>query len=126
MSFLFAKHYTVEEARALLPDIRQWLGQIAALKEQLAKLDLRLTGFGSGNDVGGETVNESIKLQMDLRAALRQFVVREIQIKDVDRGLIDFPALRNGNEIFLCWEKDEEDIQHWHDLESGYSGREPL
>ena len=111
----------------MLPDIRRWLEQIAAINEQLAKLDLRLSGLaGSGNDVGGETVNASVKLQADSQAVFRQFAIREIQIKNVDRGLIDFPALRNGKEIFLCWEKDEEDIQHWHDLESGYSGREPL
>lgn len=109
----------------MLPDVRQWLEQIAAINEHLAKLDLRLTDLGSsGDDVGGETVNASLKLHVDLRDLFGRFAMREIQIKDVERGLVDFPALRNGKEIFLCWEKDEEDIQHWHDLETGYSGRE--
>jgi hypothetical protein len=55
---------------------------------------------------------------------LSEFQSREIQIKDVDRGLVDFPAILGGREVFLCWEKDEQDIEYWHDLDSGYSGRE--
>ncbi|MEO6036136.1 MAG: DUF2203 domain-containing protein [Verrucomicrobiota bacterium] len=127
MSFQFSKHYTIEEARSLLPDLRTWLEDISKIRERMAKLDLRLTNLGSaGNDVGGDTVNSSVKLRADLLSVIQEFAARGIQIKDLERGLIDFPAVRNGREIFLCWEKDEEDIQYWHDLESGFSGREPL
>ena len=52
--------------------------------------------------------------------------MREIQVKDLERGLIDFPAIIGGKEVFLCWEQDEEDIEHWHDLDTGYAGREKL
>ena len=127
MSFQFSKHYTIEEARSLLPGVQTWLEEISTLRERLSKLDLRLTNLGSaGNDVGGETVNSSIKLRADMLSIIQEFTARGIQIKDLERGLIDFPALKNGKEIFLCWEKDEEDIQFWHDLDSGFSGREPL
>ena len=51
-----------------------------------------------------------------------EFQRREIQVKDIDRGLIDFPALLGGKEVFLCWEQDEEDIEFWHDLDAGYAG----
>ena len=61
-----------------------------------------------------------------LEDSLREFQKREIQIKDLDRGLIDFPAILGGKEVFLCWEQDEEDIEFWHDLNSGYAGRERL
>jgi len=127
VSFQFSKHYTIEEARALLPDIRTWLEMIASLQQRLSKLDLRLANLGSsGNDVGGDTVNASMKLRADLLSVIQEFAARGIEIKDLERGLIDFPALKNGKEIFLCWEKDEEDIQYWHDLDSGFPGREPL
>ena len=127
MSFHFSKHYTLEEARALLPDVRKWLAEIEVLQEQLRLLDLRLSSLiSSGDDVGGETVNTSIKTQAKLQGALWEFESRSIQVKDLERGLIDFPALRNGKEILLCWEKDEDDIEFWHDLESGYPGRERL
>jgi hypothetical protein len=49
-----------------------------------------------------------------------------VVIKDFDRGLVDFPHLREGREVFLCWELDEDDIEFWHDLDTGYSGRERL
>jgi hypothetical protein len=49
-----------------------------------------------------------------------------VQIKDFDRGLVDFPHLRDGREVFLCWELDEDDIAFWHDIDGGYAGRERL
>ena len=52
---------------------------------------------------------------------LQEFQRREIQIKDLERGLIDFPALIGGKEVFLCWEQDEEDIEFWHELDAGYA-----
>lgn len=127
MSLHFSKHYTVEEARALLPEVRKWLAEIEVLQQQLSQLDLRIGSLSSsGDDVGGESVNTSIKTQAKLHGILKEFESRSIQIKDLGRGLIDFPALRNGKEILLCWEKDEDDIEFWHDLDSGYPGREPL
>ena len=62
----------------------------------------------------------------DLKEVLLEFKARQIQLKDIERGLIDFPAIIGGKEVFLCWEQDEEDVEFWHDLESGYAGRERL
>jgi hypothetical protein len=47
-------------------------------------------------------------------------------VRDIDRGLVDFPSLSDGEEIFLCWERGEDRVAHWHGLEEGYSGRQPL
>lgn len=49
-----------------------------------------------------------------------------IVIRDVDRGLIDFPAVRDGREVYLCWQLDEGEIAFWHDIEAGFGGRQPL
>ena len=57
---------------------------------------------------------------------LQEFQRREIQVKDLQRGLVDFPAMLEGREVFLCWEQDEEDIEFWHELDGGYAGRERL
>lgn len=123
----FHIHYTLEEARALLPQIREWLGEIERLRKQLKRLDDRLGQMISdGADAGGDSVHKQIKLLADLKDALQQFEKREIQIKDIDRGLIDFPAILGGREVFLCWERDEDDIEYWHDLDTGYAGRERL
>jgi len=61
-----------------------------------------------------------------MQQILTEFQRREIFIKDLSRGLVDFPAMIGGEEVFLCWESDEDDIEFWHDLESGYGGREKL
>ena len=127
MAHQFQKHYTRDEARALLPQIRQWLKQLSALRQKLSDGDQRLARLmAGGNDVGGETVNRWVRVAADVKATLAEFQRREIQIKDLDRGLIDFPAILDGREVFLCWEQDEEDIEFWHDLHSGYAGRERL
>ncbi|HEY5911947.1 MAG TPA: DUF2203 family protein, partial [Verrucomicrobiae bacterium] len=67
-----------------------------------------------------------VRVMAGLKTVLLEFHRREIQVKDLDRGLIDFPALLGGKEVFLCWETGEEDIEYWHDLETGYAGRERL
>ena len=127
MAYQFQKHYTREEARHLLPQIRQWLKQIAALRAELQKIEVRLSGLmAPGADLGGELVNTWVRRLADLEGLLLEFQRREIQVKDIDRGLVDFPAILGGKEVFLCWEQDEEDIEFWHELDAGYAGRERL
>ena len=127
MGYFFKKHYTRDEARGLLPSIRQWLQNLSELRQALARHDQRLAGLLSGgSDAGGETVNQWVEAMADIKGILSEFQKREIQVKDLDRGLIDFPAILGGKEVFLCWEQDEEDIEFWHDLSSGYAGRERL
>ena len=123
----FSKHYSLEEARKLLPQVREWLEQLEHLQQQLEPLNKRVASMmGLGDDMGGETVNTLARTLADCKSVLNEFRSREIQIKDFSRGLLDFPSLRDGREIFLCWEKDEDDIEFWHDLESGYAGREKI
>jgi hypothetical protein len=125
MGYQFQKHYSRDEARALLPQIRAWLNQIHEDGARLQDFASKFTPLlEAGADAGGPNVNQFLRVYAELRTLLAEFARREIQIKDLDRGLIDFPALRAGREVFLCWEKDEDDIEFWHDLESGYAGRE--
>ena len=127
MKHHFEKHYTREEANALLPQIRQWLERLNQLRKELHRYEKRLSGLtGQGNDIGGETVNNWIRALADMQETLAEFQRREIFIKDIERGLLDFPALIGGKEVFLCWETDEEVVEFWHDLETGYGGRERL
>lgn len=127
MPHQFEKHYTRDEARALLPDVRRWLDRIRHLRTDLEKHDRRLSGLtGTGADVGGESVNQMMRTIADFKELTDEFTRRSIQIKDLDRGLIDFPAFVGGREVFLCWEEDEDDIEFWHDIDSGYAGRERL
>ena len=127
MSRRFQKHYTREEASALLPQIRVWLKRVNELREELSKCDQRLGSLrGEGEDLGGNMVGKWIKAIAELKRVLDEFQRREIAIKDIERGLLDFPAIIAGREVFLCWEQDEESVEHWHDLDSGFAGRELL
>lgn len=127
MSHRFDKHYTRDEARELLPQLRKWLVELNRLREDLQRYENRLSGLTEqGGDVGGETVNNWIRALADMQQILAEFQRRRIFIKDLSRGLVDFPAIIGGREVFLCWEQDEDDIEFWHDLETGFGGREKL
>jgi hypothetical protein len=127
MPHRYTRHYTREEARALLPQIREWLVKLNLLRAEVERYDKRLTGMNTeGQDTGGETVNNWIRSLAGMQELLAEFQQRQIFIKDITRGLIDFPAIIGGKEVFLCWESDEDDIEFWHDLETGYGGREKL
>ncbi len=127
MEYQFEKHYTRDEARALLPQLRQWLQQLDHLHRRLDHYDKRLNSLMSaGHDAGGNLVNDWIRNLADMQEILSEFQKREILIKDLERGLVDFPAIIGGKEVFLCWEKDEPDVEFWHDLDTGFTGRERL
>src|SRR5688572_13844101 len=127
MGHRFDKHYTREEAQALLPQLRQWLKRLNELRHELERSDKRLSSLmHSGNDLGGDLVNKWIRTLTEMQELLGEFQQREIQIKDLERGLVDFPAIIGGKEVFLCWEQDEDAVEFWHDLDTGYGGRERL
>ena len=123
----FSRHYTPAEARALLPEIRHRLDRLSDCQRQVQAGESSLGVLLSQHrDIGGKVVNDLLRRLAEAKEILREFASRQIQVKDIERGLIDFPSWREGREVFLCWEKDEADIEHWHDLETGYAGREPL
>lgn len=123
----FRNHYTREEARALLPQIREWLKHLLQVRNWIEECDRKVQHLLKGGaDVGGDTANNWVRFAAEFQKLAAEFRRREIQIKDLDRGLIDFPAIIGGREVFLCWEQDEEDIEFWHDLDTGYAGRERL
>jgi hypothetical protein len=127
MAYQYKKHYTRDEARALLPKIRAWIQQLQTQHRELMKHENRLGQLMKGGvDAGGELVNNWVRTLTSIKKVLMEFARRQIIIKDVDRGLIDFPSLRGDHEVFLCWEQDEEDIEFWHELDAGYAGRERL
>ncbi len=127
MPYQFTKHYTLSEAVRLLPKLRGWLDELSNLRATELEAEIILSRLLSkSDDVGGETVNQSLRNLTRMKAILSEFHRREIQIKDIDRGLIDFPAFYEDREVFFCWEKEEQTITHWHDIEAGFGGRRPI
>lgn len=127
MNYRFQKHYRREEAEALLPQIRQWLRRLNELRREVDRSEQRITSIMQpGHDVGGDLVNQWIRTLAEMQELLGEFQRRDILLKDLERGLLDFPAIIGGKEVFLCWEQDEDTVEFWHDLDTGYSGRERL
>ena len=127
MDFHFKKHYTVDEAREMIPQLRLWLTELRQHQQKLLTLDDRVGQLlATGADLGGALVNDSVRQMAGVQKYLAYFRELEIQIKDIDRGLVDFPAVIAGREVFLCWEEDEDDIEFWHELDTGYAGRARL
>ncbi len=111
----------------MLPQIRGWLKQLLEERKRLESCEKRLKGLlAPGRDLGGELVNAMVRSMAELQSIFSEFYGRELQIKDLDRGLIDFPSMMGGREVFLCWENGEDDVEFWHELDSGYAGRERL
>ncbi len=123
----FTRHYTREEARSMLPQVRHWLENLSSALKKLETYNSRLEREqGLGGDLGGPLVDNSLRALLEYQKALQNFQTAQIQVKDVERGLVDFPAFIGGREVFLCWEKEEEDIEFWHDVDTGYAGRERI
>lgn len=122
------RHYTHEQATAALGWVRERLERMRDARERLnddeARAALEEAGPGNGGGEAGRVVSKAF---LDLRGALTELQAMEIVLRDLERGLVDFPALRDDEEIYLCWVESEEDvIAYWHDLDSGYAGRQPL
>lgn len=125
--YLFGRHYTRQEARELLPQIQAWLASLRQLSKQLQKASDKVEKLMADSlDHGGPVVEQYLKTQSQLMQILGEFQERQILVKDLERGLVDFPAIIAGREVFLCWEQGEDDIEFWHDLDAGYAGRERL
>jgi hypothetical protein len=124
----FQRLFTVEEANALLPTLRETLDEIAlhrdALRERAPEMEpiLRAATENGGGRAGSEYGVEAYKLYL----AIARITDLGVVLKDLDMGLLDFPHEREGRVVFLCWHPPEESVEYWHDLDAGYAGRQPL
>jgi hypothetical protein len=124
----FEKYYTVEEANAMLPELRGLVEQIQAARDEiLAAYPAAVPVLKQVNlNSGGKEANPYTLAIWKLNARVRRLVSMGVQLKDLDRGLVDFPAWREDQEVLLCWHLGEDEVTHWHDLESGFAGRQSL
>jgi hypothetical protein len=124
----YQKHFTLNEARALLPELRQIFADAHRRRDAWLRSskDVAKLLDETGGDIGGPVVTGMLMDFVQLNEQIRRVQKLGVVIKDFDRGLLDFPHLRDGREVFLCWELGEDDIEFWHDLDTGYAGRERL
>jgi hypothetical protein len=129
------RYFTAEEANETLALVRPLAEELVshrrallAAEERRADLDRRIAGNGEALDAR-DLVDLEARITREA-AELASCVVRiqdlGVLVKDLDRGLMDFPALRGDEEVLLCWQVGEENVTHWHGLEEGFAGRKPL
>ncbi len=124
----FPKLFTIEEANALLPKLRELLEDVAAHRDAVRQKAphvepiLRASVLNGGGRVGSEYGVETYKLYL----AISRIRELGVLLKDLDTGLLDFPHEKEERVVFLCWRPPEEKVGYWHELEAGFAGRQPL
>jgi hypothetical protein len=120
-------HYTLEQASAQLPWIGEQLIAMRRAREGLSDADSREAlaeaSTGNGGGAPGKRVADAYR---ELQASVTALGARDIVVRDLERGLVDFPAIRDGREVYLCWVEGEPEIGFWHELDAGYAGRQEL
>jgi Uncharacterized conserved protein (DUF2203) len=120
-----SRHYSLEEASALLPRVAELLVTMRGARDRLGDSEAR-TALAEASNGGGEPGRVVSGGFLELRESMLELRERQIVLRDLDRGLIDFPSLRDGQEIYLCWEEGEPEIGFWHEPDAGFAGRRPL
>ncbi len=127
---LHERHYTLDQAMAVRGWVAERVGWVRDARARLVALGpgasdaIGALDLESGGAYPGREVARSL---VQLSRAAGELEAVDIVLRDIDRGLIDFPALRDGEEVYLCWLIDDEDsIGFWHAPEAGFSGRRPL
>ena len=121
------RHYSVEQANAALGWVGERLDRLRAAHERLtdgeARAALGAAAPTNGGGAPGLVVSDGF---LALQSALRELQEMEIVLRDLDRGLVDFPTVREDREVYLCWEEGEDEIGFWHELDAGHAGRQSL
>jgi hypothetical protein len=140
-----ARFYDLDDANARLPELREILGALRDQRGELIRLRDQVlerqeaveAGGGRAAEASGESGEASddelrlIRLRMQgvidqMQAGVARIDALGIALRDIESGLIDFPALVSGRQICLCWRLGEGDVEWWHEMTTGFSGRQPL
>lgn len=123
------RHYTLEQANAIRPWVAERVLWARTARARLVALGARVERAlqaldpASGGSYPGRDAARSL---VEVNLAMGQLEAVDVVLRDVERGLVDFPALRDGQEVYLCWLIDEDEISCWHELDAGFAGRRPL
>ncbi len=127
--------FTPEEANELVPFLKDAFQRLAPAQEELTTIQERLLGLQRQRRSNGSSSSESessrLQGEMDrlvrgLEETLEEITDRGIIVRDVASGLVDFPSLREGREVYLCWISGEDQIEYWHETDRGFAHRQPL
>jgi hypothetical protein len=121
------RHFSAEQANEALEHVKPLLQKLRDARDLLTDEQAHeALSDAAPTNGGGEAGTQVGEAFLEVRRLLLTLQEAGIVIRDIDRGLIDFPALIDGREIYLCWELGEDEVAWWHELDSGYGGRQPL
>ncbi len=129
------RYYTVEEANQAIPLLKDTFEELKGLAQQADEEQHEMLGLLRHSKRNGHTSSESEiqekrrhveKATEEMNRLLKQVTDMGIEIKDVQRGLVDFASFRMGRVVYLCWLLGEDEVRHWHETDAGFSGRQPI
>ncbi len=127
--------FDLDDANALVPWLEERFAAMAPIRSQLVErqeylLTLlrhrRSNGHSSSEEEIAAVENEVSRITRQLQEAVAEITDAGILVRDIGRGLVDFPAQRDGDTVYLCWLRGEPTIEWWHPTDTGFSGRRPL
>ena len=122
------RYFTLEEANECIPELMDEISLLRAIRAQLAGLHAMITPLLEvvSSNGGSRHTPELLKATARFQEVLDRIAARGCHLKGLDPGLVDFPHLRQGREVYLCWQMGENDIRYWHEIDDGFDGRQPL
>lgn len=129
------RHFTPDEANAALEHVRPIVERLVAARgehiaalERQEELERKIRGNGGGIPPAtlAEATAEVDTVARSLAKLVDEIATHGAEVKDLDTGLVDFPALRQGETVLLCWQLGEDEIRFWHGTDDGFAGRRPL
>jgi hypothetical protein len=123
-----AHYFTVEEANQVVDKIRPWVKEILEIRQGI--LDRQpdvwpVVEKAAGNG-GSQAASQITREFSHMEALVHKIQETGAMVKDINTGLLDFLSLREGQEVYLCWQFDEDEIKFWHSLDAGFAGRQPI
>jgi len=122
------QYFTLQQANEALKIIRPLMDDVQEIRQKILASQpeawpaIEKSAGNGGNKALSSIVSEFEKLD----ALIHQIFNTGVQIKDINIGLLDFSAMRDGREVYLCWQYGEDDIAYWHEVDAGYAGRQPI
>jgi hypothetical protein len=123
-----AEYFSLEQANGVLAQIRPMIAELLELRKEILEKQPQawpVIEKSAGNG-GGKLASELVRDFNRIDALVRAIQATGAILKDINSGLVDFLALRDGQEVYLCWRFGEPEIQYWHDIETGFAGRQPI